>query len=132
MSGKAKFSDCVFNLQEKKEMSLAKLIEYIGGKLLTKEKDLSSVRVSSVYAGDLLSDVMASAGDSQVWVTIMQHQNSIAVASLLEIDAIIFAKNKMPTPEVIEKANEEGIVLVSSPYNSFQISGILYKLVAVQ
>lgn len=132
VSGKAKFSDCVFNLQEKKEMSLAKLIEYIGGKLLTKEKDLSSVRVSSVYAGDLLSDVMASAGDSQVWVTIMQHQNSIAVASLLEIDAIIFAKNKMPTPEVIEKANEEGIVLVSSPYNSFQISGILYKLVAVQ
>ncbi len=132
VDGKAKFSDCVFNMQEQKKVSLPRIIESIGGKLLTDEKNLSGVEVSSVYAGDLLSDVMASAGDSQVWVTIMQHQNTIAVASLLEIEAVIFAKDKMPEQKLIEKANEEGIVLISSSLSSFQISGMLYKMVVVR
>jgi len=132
VDGKAKFSDCVFNMQEKKKMSLPEIIEYIGGKLLTKPRDLSAIDVNSVYAGDLLSDVMASAGDCQVWVTIMQHQNSIAVASLLEIEAIIFAKDKKPEQSVIDKANQEGVVLISSPLTSFDISGKLYKMVVVK
>ncbi len=132
VDGRAKFSDCVFNMQEKKEMSLPEMIDLIGGKLLTKDKELSQVVVSSVYTGDLLSDVMASAGDCQVWVTIMQHQNSIAVASLLEIEAIIFAKDKVPEQSVIDKANQEGIVLISSPLTSFDISGKLYKMVVVK
>ncbi len=132
VDGNAKFSDCVFNMQEQKKVSLPKIIEAIGGKLLSQERDLSQMEVSSVYAGDLLSDVMASAGDCQVWVTIMQHQNTIAVASLLEIEAVIFAKDKKPEQKLIEKANEEGIVLISSSLSSFQISGILYKMVVVK
>ncbi len=132
VEGKAKFSDCVFNIKERKKISLLEVLEYIKGKVITKEQDLSEICVENAYVGDLLSDVMASAGGCQVWITIMQHQNSVAVASLLDIRAIIFAKNKMPDERSIEKANEEGIVMIGSSYNSFKISGILHNLISVK
>ena len=132
VDGKAKLSDCVFNIRENKKISLLEIVEYIEGQVFTKKQNLSEIYVEEVYVGDLLSDVMASAGGCQVWITIMQHQNSIAVASLLDIKAIIFAKDKKPDEKAVEKANEEGIVMIGSSHNSFKISGILHNLITVK
>ena len=41
------------------------------------------------YCGDLLSDVMANAPASSVLMTIQAHKNTIAVASLVGITALV-------------------------------------------
>ena len=71
---------------------------------------------------------MGSAQSGQVWITIMKHLNVIAVASMTGIPAIIFAKGNEPEPLIIEKAIEEGILLISSKLPTFELAGILYKL----
>jgi len=43
------------------------------------------------YASDLLSDVMAHAGEGDIWVTVQAHQNIVAVATLAELSAVIVA-----------------------------------------
>lgn len=45
--------------------------------------------IKSGYVGDLLSWVMANAGNGCAWVTIQTHVNIIAVATLLEMTCVI-------------------------------------------
>ncbi|MCF7913274.1 MAG: hypothetical protein K9M99_12155 [Candidatus Cloacimonetes bacterium] len=107
-------------------MKLKEYLEIIEGKLLTKENDLD-IEISGGYVSDLLSDVMGSAREGQVWITIMRHLNVIAVASLTNISAITFSKGYLPESTVIAKADQEEIILISSKLNTFEIAGILYK-----
>ncbi|MBW6516434.1 MAG: hypothetical protein K0B81_07460 [Candidatus Cloacimonetes bacterium] len=109
-------------------VTLKSFIETIEGKVLTPSVDIENIIVNDGYVSDLLSDVMGNAKENQVWITIMKHLNSIAVASLVNIPCIIFAKDTMPEQEVIKKAEEENICLVSSSQSSFTIAGELYLM----
>lgn len=111
-------------------MKLSEIINNCDLKIITKsdiEIDFGK-NVSGVYMGDLLSDVIANAKKDNIWITIQTHLNIIAVATLKELAAIIIAMNKSITEEVIQKANEEKIILLSTDKTSYEISGKLYKL----
>ena len=84
--------------------------------------------IKTGYCGDLMSDVIAHADNESIWVTVQAHKNSIAVALIKEIKAIIFTNNVEINQELIEKAREEKINLFSTKKNSYQVCGILYKL----
>ncbi|PID27661.1 MAG: hypothetical protein CSB55_08280 [Candidatus Cloacimonadota bacterium] len=109
-------------------IALDKFIDEIDGEVLTKGVNPSAVKIEDGYVCDLLSDVMGNALENQVWITIMRHLNVIAVASLTGIPAVIFPKGIIPESAVSEKAEEEGICLVSSDLSSFEIAGKLFKI----
>lgn len=109
-------------------ITLAKIIENLNLELLTDEKDFNQINVSSGYTSDLLSCVMAGAANQSVWVTLQAHNNIIAVAALLELSAIIISEGATPDPNTIKKANEEGIILLRTSENSFQVVGKLWEL----
>ena len=67
--------------------------------------------VSSIFVGDLLSHVLASAEDGDILITVTSNINTLAVASLLNLSMIIFPDNVAVTNAVIEKAESEGIPL---------------------
>jgi predicted transcriptional regulator len=54
--------------------------------------------------------------------------NIVAVASLLEISAIIITENAQPNQETISRANMEEIVLLSTSASNFQVAGQLWDL----
>jgi len=110
------------------KISLKDLNHSIKGKILTDEDNKIEIEFSGGYVSDLLSDVMGNAKNDQIWITIMQHLNVIAVASLIGIKTIIFGKGIIPAQTVIVKANAEKICLVSSKLPVFDISGKLYQL----
>ena len=51
---------------------------------------------------------MAGAPHESVWVTLQAHSNIVAVATLLEISAVIITEGAMPDQATISKADEEG------------------------
>ena len=109
-------------------IKLADYVTAIDGVNCTPTLSLEKVEINGAYVCDMLSDVMGSAKEGQVWITIMKHLNVIAVASMTGIPAIIFAKGNEPESPIIEKAVEEGILLISSKLPTFELAGILYKL----
>ena len=109
------------------EISLKDYLDEIEGRILTQKVNPEMITVNDGYVSDLLSDVMGNAEPGQIWITIMRHLNVIAVASLTNLSAIVFAKNIEPEEAVISKANEEGICLISSPFSTFHLAGKLYK-----
>ncbi|MBU0928127.1 MAG: hypothetical protein KKA67_10280 [Spirochaetes bacterium] len=78
------------------------------------------------YASDLLSDVMAKAADDSALVTIQAHKNTIAVASLVGIRAVVIC-NERPVPDdMIEAAKAEAVSIFRTPKTQFEVSGLLY------
>jgi hypothetical protein len=109
-------------------LSVDELIQKIKITNLTPDLDTTKTIIENGYVSDLLSDVMGSAQPNQIWITIMRHLNTIAVASMTGIPVIIFAKDIIPEQSVIDKAREEDIVLLTSPLTVFELSGKIYTL----
>lgn len=78
--------------------------------------------VTGGYTSDLLSCVMAKAQAGYVWVTLQAHPNVVAVASLLDLAAVIVSEGVKPDLETIGKAQENGIVLLGSTRTSFGVA----------
>lgn len=86
------------------------------------------IDITGGYASDLLSDVMANAKDGYIWITNQKHQNCIAVASLLNLSAIIIAGGVEPDAGTIVKAVDEHVPIFTTDASVFNVTGELYRL----
>jgi hypothetical protein len=109
-------------------MNLEQIIHDLDLTVLTEPKDFSQMTPSAGYTSDLLSCVMAGAGHNGIWVTLQAHANIIAVAALLELDAVVVTEGAVPDKSTIAKADEEGITLLSTPKPTFYVVGKLWEL----
>ncbi|MBI2331417.1 MAG: hypothetical protein HYU84_04505 [Chloroflexi bacterium] len=109
-------------------MNLQTIIDKLQLNVLTQASDFSSVTPNGGYTADLLSCVMAGAKNGTIWVTLQAHMNIVAVAAMLDVAAVIITENAKPDPATIAKANEQGIILLSTPKASYEICGKLWEL----
>ena len=109
-------------------MNLQEIIETLDLTLLTDTRDFKSVIPQGGYTSDLLSCVMAGASRNGIWVTLQAHMNIVAVAALLDLAAVIITEDAQPDQNAIAKANNERIILLSTPKSSFEIVGLLWQM----
>jgi hypothetical protein len=83
--------------------------------------------ISGGYSSDLLSDVMANAAADAVLVTIQAHKNTIAVASLLGLAAVVICNSRSLPEDMIRAAAAEGIAIFTTGMTQFEISGRLWS-----
>jgi len=76
----------------------------------------------------LLSCVMAGANSNYLWITLQAHLNIVAVAALLDVAAIIITENAKPDSTTISKANEQGVILLSTSKPTYEIDGKLWEM----
>ena len=88
-------------------------------------KDGLDRTVAGGHCGDLLSEVMANAPVCSVWLTIQTHQNTVAVAVLKEMAAIILTGGNEPDEETLAKADAEGIPVLLSDELTYALAGKL-------
>ena len=81
--------------------------------------------VSGAYAGDLLSWVMAHGKQGMAWITVQTHMNVIAVASLMEMAAVIIPEGIQMEEPSLEKAREEGVAVLQSDKTAFALCALL-------
>lgn len=84
--------------------------------------------VSGGYVGDLLSWVMGRAQPDEAWVTIMSNQNVAAVAALSDVACVILSEGVQPDPDLLKKAQMQGINLLGTEKSSFRITAELGKI----
>ena len=84
--------------------------------------------VAGGYVGDLLSDVIANSNKGDLWITRQVHQNIVAVASLKDHAGIIVVQGAQAEKETLEKAQDEGIPIISSNLSAFELAGKFYYL----
>lgn len=108
-------------------MTVKDLAGKLGLNVLTGDTGLAN-EVKGGYTSDLLSDVMGHSKEGQVWVTLQTHRNILGIATLKDLAAIILVKGFLPDEDTIAVAVEEGVPLLSTKDQAFEISGRLYEL----
>ncbi len=80
------------------------------------------------YTSDLLSDVLAHAKEDSVLMTIQAHKNSVAVASIVGVEAIILCNNRPIPDDMVEAAEEAEIALFVTEMTQYETSLFIGKL----
>lgn len=112
-------------------MNLQSILEELDLQVISKGEPLDR-NCAGCYVSDLLSDVMGHAKEGEIWMTIQTHSNVVAVALLLNLAAILFTSGVKPEPDTVEKAEEEGVLLLSTKMSTFETAGRLYQLLTTE
>jgi hypothetical protein len=88
----------------------------------------ATIEVRGGYASDLVSDVIANGQEGDLWVTLQTHHNTVAVASMKDIAAIVLVNGREPEADTIESAEKEKIPLLISALPAFELIGRLHEL----
>ena len=109
-------------------MNLQQIIDQLNLAVLTEAGAFANITPTGGYSSDLLSCVMAGAKKGFIWTTLQAHLNIVAVAALTEVAAVIITENAQPDAPSIAKANQQGVVLLSTPQSSYEINGKLWEI----
>ena len=107
-------------------MTVSELCAVLGAKQICLPK--GERVIDGAYIGDLLSWVMGRAPADSAWITIMSNVNVVAVASLADVACVIFAEGVEPDPQAKQRAENEGINLISSNEAAYEIACKLSEL----
>lgn len=102
-------------------MKVSELIKKLNMTVLT-DPDFSDRDISGCYIGDLLSWVMGKAQPGDAWITIMNNVNIVAVASLTDVACIILCEGVSADETVINKANNEDIIILKSDETAYSLA----------
>ncbi|HPR32892.1 MAG TPA: DRTGG domain-containing protein [Prolixibacteraceae bacterium] len=108
-------------------MKVCELIEALDLTLLA-GAEACEQEIRGGYVSDLLSDVMGNAREGNVWITLQNHLNVIAIASLKELSAVVLVNGNTLSEEVKQKADEEGIPVMMTRETAFSITGKIFQL----
>ena len=111
-------------------MTVSGLVKELNLTVLT-DKDFADREVSGCYVGDLLSWVMGRAEQDSAWITIMSNINIVAVAALVDMACIILAEGVAVDKEVVDKANSQGIIILSADKNSYELAVAIHKAAGI-
>ncbi len=108
-------------------MTVKELIKNLDLKVYSGEAGIEN-SITGGYSSDLLSDVMGHAQEGQVWVTLQTHKNIMAIASLKDLAAVVLVKGFQPEDDTAAQSNLEGIPILGTTKQAFEITGEIYSL----
>lgn len=111
----------------RKEINVQAIVDAMALKVLAGGSNLEQP-VRGGYASDLLSCVMAEAKTGYLWVTMQGHPNVVAVASLLDLAAVVVTENSPVEAVTIRRAQEKGIALLTTEHDTFTTVAKLAQL----
>ncbi|MBE6791305.1 MAG: hypothetical protein IKB08_02650 [Clostridia bacterium] len=106
-------------------MKISTLKELLDADILCGEEFLEK-DVHSACGSDMMSDVLAFVKDQAVLLTGLVNLQVVRTAEMMDMICIVFVRSKRPTPEMIEAANDSGIVLLATKKRMYDACGTLY------
>ena len=105
-------------------MVVKDIIDILEGEIIC-EGDLDQ-EIKTACGSDMMSDVLAFVKDQGVLLTGLLNSQVIRTANMMDMVCIVIVRNKVPTEEMVELAEEHGLVLMRSPLRAYEASGVLY------
>jgi len=105
-------------------MKITEVIAISNGTLLTPDVNLDR-EIQGGFAGDLMSDVLASVQAEAVLITGLCNPQVVRTALIADVRLIIFARGKKPDEDILNLAIDENLPIAASPLGLYEISGRL-------
>ena len=109
-----------------KQLKLRDIVTMLEGKVICGDAFLERA-VSHGFASDLLSDVLTMDSHDVLWLTGLSNLQTIRTAEMADISQIVLVRDKVASPEMLELAKENHIVLIQTRLSMFRSVGLLYQ-----
>ena len=106
-------------------MTIREIVKLLDATVCIGENRLDE-EVEHAFASDLMSDVL-TLKDTPMLVTGLCNVQTIRTCDMANLDVVIFVRGKRPTEDMVELADENGMVLICTQYSMFKTCGILYQ-----
>ena len=90
-------------------------------------EDRLDTPVHTACCSDLMSDVLAFVNEKTVLITGLTNPHVLRTADMLELKCLVFARGKVPGADMLEQAEEQGLVVLCTPETAFTACGLLYE-----
>ena len=107
-------------------MKICTIRDLLDAKVICCENGLSR-HVYSACGGDLMSDVLAYVKDQAVLLTGLVNLQVVRTAEMMDMNCIVFVRSKIPTAEMVELAQDCGIVMLATDKRMYEACGLLYS-----
>ncbi len=108
------------------KMKLREISELLNAKVRCGEDRLDEEH-ESAFASDLMSDVLTLGDYNPVILTGLCNMQTIRTCEMGNLDIIVLVRRKKATEEMIEEAEDEGMVVMECDYSMFKACGLLYQ-----
>ncbi len=106
-------------------MTLREVVNLLNGTVYLGENRLDE-EVEKGFASDLMSDVL-TLKETPMLITGLCNVQTIRTCDMATLDIVVFVRNKKPTPDMVELAEDNDMVLIATSYSMFRAVGILYE-----
>ncbi len=107
-------------------LKLSEIIDILSAEACTNNIEWD-LEIEHCRASDLLSDVLTFPAENCLLLTGLANCQVIRTAEMMDIQVIIFVRNKKPSQEMLNLAIENNIALFSTKYQLYSCCGLLYK-----
>ena len=108
-------------------MTIADMVSVLNANVLIGEDKLDTP-VYTACCSDLMSDVLAFVDEKTVLITGLTNPHVVRTSEMLDLKCIVFARGKIPTEDILESADEQGLVVLATKQTAFSTCGILYEM----
>lgn len=105
-------------------MNITEILNAVEGTMLTPYTNLDAV-IKGGFAGDLMSDVLASIQPESVLITGLNNPQVVRTALIADVRLIIFARGKKPSPDTIKLAIAEKLPIITTKLGLYEIASRL-------
>ena len=107
-------------------MKISTIRDLLDATVVTGEDRLGE-HVYSACGSDMMSDVLAYVKDQAVLLTGLLNTQVVRTAEMMDMRCVVFVRSKQPTPDIVELAQDSGIVLLATDKRLYEACGILYS-----
>lgn len=96
----------------------------LDAQVLVGEKRLDE-DVTKAFASDLMSDVL-TIKETPILITGLCNVQTIRTCDMAGLEVAIIVRNKKPSEDMLELAEENDMTIIACPYSLFKACGLLY------
>lgn len=93
-------------------MDLIRIADTLEAELVYGPDEWGQINIETVFASDLMSDVLMSERDEMLLITSLSTEQSVRSAGIVGSEAVIIANSKTVTEGMIELAKDQEIALL--------------------
>ena len=107
-------------------MTIADMVRVLNARVL-RGGDKLDTPVYTACCSDLMSDVLAFVNEKTVLITGLTNPHVLRTADMLDLKCLVYARGKVPGEEILEQAEEQGLVVITTRETAFTACGLLYE-----
>lgn len=106
-------------------MKLKEIIELTDAHVFA-GNDKDNIEILRACSSDLMSDVLTYDADNLLLISGLANIQLIRTAEMVDATVVLLTRGKKASPEMIDIADNAGLVILGTPFSLFRASGILF------